>query len=81
MRFGDNLTMVQQLTDREFEVLKELTNGYNQHQIAKNLHMSWSTVRKHTERIRVKLGANSMPQAVSIAYQEGIFEAKNATVL
>lgn len=57
------------LTQREHEVLRQLTLGLSNQGIAKVLHISLSTVKYHVSHILSKLGAGSRTEAVSLAYQ------------
>lgn len=52
------------LTDREKEVLRALTNGNNYQEIADNLSISVDTVRHHIRNIYKKLHVHSQAQAV-----------------
>ncbi|MBS4039290.1 MAG: response regulator transcription factor [Flavobacteriales bacterium] len=56
-----------QLTSREVEVLEQLSKGLNYHQIADNLFLSPSTVRKHIENIYTKLQVHNKLEAVQKA--------------
>lgn len=56
-----------QLTNREVEVLEQLSKGLNYHQIADNLFLSPSTVRKHIENIYTKLQVHNKLEAVQKA--------------
>ncbi len=52
------------LTEREKEVLRALTNGNNYQEIADNLSISVDTVRHHIRNIYKKLHVHSQSQAV-----------------
>ncbi|MDG1477093.1 MAG: response regulator transcription factor [Vicingaceae bacterium] len=52
------------LTKRETEVLEQLSKGLNYQQIAENLILSPSTVRKHIENIYKKLQVHNKMEAV-----------------
>jgi len=52
------------LTKREIEVLEQLSKGLNYQQIADNLILSSSTVRKHIENIYKKLQVHNKMEAV-----------------
>jgi len=56
---------VQGLTPRELEVLRLLTDGLDQRQIASRLMISAKTVGTHIEHILGKLGVHSRAQAVA----------------
>lgn len=55
------------LTDRERELLEQLTKGLSYQQIADNLFISNGTVRKHIENIYKKLQAHNKVEALTIA--------------
>jgi DNA-binding NarL/FixJ family response regulator len=60
------------LTARELEVLTFLVSGRNTEQIAQALRISGSTVLKHVENIRGKLGVHSRAEAVAEARRRGL---------
>jgi two-component system nitrate/nitrite response regulator NarL len=55
------------LTRREREVLLLLTRGSGAHEVARQLHMSLSTVNTHMRNLRTKLGVHSTLEAVVLA--------------
>ncbi|TNE78838.1 MAG: response regulator transcription factor [Bacteroidetes bacterium] len=55
------------LSERELEVLQQISNGLSYTQIAENLFVSPSTIRKHTENIYKKLQVNSKLEAIDKA--------------
>ncbi|MCX6137810.1 MAG: response regulator transcription factor [Ignavibacteriales bacterium] len=59
------------LTDREQEILKELTSGKTYYAIAMTLNISKDTVRFHMKRIYKKLHVHSQAEAVSAAIKKG----------
>jgi NarL family two-component system response regulator LiaR len=59
-----------ELTSREKEVLKMLTEGRSNPEIAKLLFLSKSTVKFHVSSILSKLGASSRTEAVAVAMQK-----------
>jgi len=56
-----------ELTERELVVLKELGKGLSNNQIAKNLFISEHTVKKHVSSILSKLGLNHRTEAALLA--------------
>ena len=56
-------------TDRELDVLRLLGTDLNGPDIARELTVSLSTVRTHTNRIYAKLGVNNRRAAVRQAQQ------------
>ncbi|AWI24561.1 response regulator [Flavobacterium pallidum] len=55
------------LSQREIEVLEQLSKGLNYNNIAENLFLSPSTVRKHIENIYTKLQVHNKLEAVEKA--------------
>ncbi|MFN2304067.1 MAG: response regulator [Anaerolineales bacterium] len=60
------------LTDRETEVLKLLSKGYDNHQIAEELFIAEVTVRTHISRILRKLQLANRVQATLYALKKGL---------
>lgn len=58
------------LTEREREVLKLMTSGISNSQIAAALHLGDGTVRNHVSSIFSKLGVSDRTRAVLIAIQK-----------
>jgi DNA-binding NarL/FixJ family response regulator len=63
-----------QLSSREIDVLRLISAGNGNKQIADRLSIGESTVKNHISNILSKLGANDRAHAVSIALQRGILE-------
>jgi DNA-binding NarL/FixJ family response regulator len=61
-----------QLTDREREVLIEVARGHSNGEIAQLLTVSEATVKTHVGRILTKLGLRDRVQVVVFAYEAGI---------
>ena len=61
--------MIEPLSDRELDVLRLLGTDLNGPDIARELIVSLSTVRTHTNRIYAKLGVNNRRAAVRQAQQ------------
>jgi putative nucleotidyltransferase with HDIG domain len=59
------------LSPRESDVLRQLAEGNVYEEIAKNLHLSTSTVRTHLHNIYGKLGVKDRAQAVLNAAENG----------
>jgi two-component system NarL family response regulator len=66
-RIGGN-----ELTAREFEVLKLIVKGKSNKQIGDDLGISEGTVKSHVNNILDKLGVTDRTQAVSVALKRGI---------
>jgi DNA-binding NarL/FixJ family response regulator len=60
------------LTEREIEVLRLLPEGKTNREIAAELHLSLSTVKKRLERIISKLGVSDRTQAAVKAMELGL---------
>jgi len=60
------------LTDREIELLKLMTNGLSNKEIASEVSLSIRTVQGHVGQIFNKLGVNSRTEAVVRGLQEGL---------
>ncbi len=63
------------LTRREREVMMHLARGKSNQQIADELFITESTVKKHVNSIYFKLEVNSRAEAVAWAWEQGIVEA------
>jgi DNA-binding NarL/FixJ family response regulator len=61
-----------QLTDREREVLALVAGGLSNDEIAERLYVSPLTAKTHVNRAMTKLGARDRAQLVVIAYQTGL---------
>jgi DNA-binding NarL/FixJ family response regulator len=62
------------LTPRELGVLRSLATGKTNRQIAHELHLSLSTVKRHLERIISKLGVSDRTQAAVKAVELGLID-------
>lgn len=60
------------LTKREQEILEQISRGLNYHQIAVNLIISPSTVRKHIENVYKKLQVHNKVEAVQKAMKNNL---------
>ncbi|MBN2177512.1 MAG: response regulator transcription factor [Demequinaceae bacterium] len=60
------------LSEREVEVLQLMARGLSNHEIAKELFLSSTTVKTHVSHILTKLGVRDRVQAVVEAYDSGI---------
>jgi DNA-binding NarL/FixJ family response regulator len=66
------------LSAREIEVLRLLSEGKNEVQIATELFLTRSTVRTYLARIRKKLGVHSRSAAVGMAIRYGLLPDRRA---
>ena len=62
------------LSRRESEVLRLLSQGLSQHEIAERLSIKPKTVGSHIEHVLQKLGVHSRAQAVALAFREDVAE-------
>ena len=60
------------LTDREREVLALIAAGLSNEEIAGQIYISKSTVKTHAARAMMKLGARDRAQLVVFAYEAGL---------
>lgn len=63
---------VQELTEREVEVLRLVAEGYGNRQISEIVHLAEGTVKNHLSAILMKLGARDRMNAVLRALREGL---------
>jgi DNA-binding NarL/FixJ family response regulator len=68
----ESQSLASDLTKRELEVLRLLSEGLSQKQIAASLVISPKTVAAHIQHILGKLGVHSRAQAVAHAYRRGL---------
>jgi DNA-binding NarL/FixJ family response regulator len=65
-----------ELTDREREVLTHVAAGLSNDEIADRLIISPATAKTHVSRILLKLGARDRAQLVVTAYESGLVKAR-----
>ncbi len=63
---------VQELTEREREVLKHVASGLTNREIAESLTISYATAKTHVSHLLTKVGARDRAQLVIAAYEHGI---------
>jgi DNA-binding NarL/FixJ family response regulator len=62
------------LTDREVEVLRGITRGLANKQIAQELHVSQATVHTHVINLYGKIGVNTRAGATLFAFEHDLIE-------
>jgi DNA-binding NarL/FixJ family response regulator len=77
-RLRDAAFVAEQLTGREREILRLLTAGLTNRQIAARLHMSPGTVRNYLGRLFPKLDVADRTQAAVRAVELNLLEASEA---
>ena len=55
------------ISNREYEVLRKISEGFSNKEIAEKLFLSESTIKTHVSNLLVKLNAKRRTQAVQIA--------------
>jgi DNA-binding NarL/FixJ family response regulator len=63
---------IAELTERELDVIRLMSRGMSNGEIAKDLYLGEATVKTHVGRILAKLGARDRVQAVVAAYESGL---------
>jgi len=67
------------LSDREYDVLCGMANGYTNGRIGRDMGISEDTVKTHIQRMFRKWGIHDRALAVSIGYRTGVLDV-NASV-
>jgi DNA-binding NarL/FixJ family response regulator len=65
-------TRLDELTDREHEVLRLMARGASNAEIGRTLHVAGATVKTHVGSIFTKLGVRDRAAAIVFAYDHGV---------
>jgi DNA-binding NarL/FixJ family response regulator len=66
--------LVEELTERQREVLALVVQGRSNQEIARQLYLGLSTVRFHVSAILAKLGAANRAEAAAIAVKHHLLD-------
>jgi DNA-binding NarL/FixJ family response regulator len=72
--------VLEELTERELEVMGLVAEGLTNEEIAARLVISPATAKTHVSRILMKLGARDRAQLVVIAYESGLVKAAGSQI-
>jgi DNA-binding NarL/FixJ family response regulator len=78
-RTADSSHALSELSGRELEVLRLMSRGLNNAEIAEQLILGQATVKTHVASILRKLDVRDRVQAVVFAYEHGIVEPGHST--
>lgn len=71
-KLSPNHALVEQLTQREKEVLQLIAVGLTSIEIGEKLYISKNTVETHRKNLLIKLNAKNTPALLKIAYEVGL---------
>jgi DNA-binding NarL/FixJ family response regulator len=63
---------LEELTERELDILREIARGRSNAEIAGALYLSQATVKSHVNRVLSKLNLRDRTQAAVLAYETGL---------
>lgn len=72
--FSVDRAALEQLSEREIDVLRLIAGGYDNAEISGELFLSISTVKSHVRRLFGKLDISNRTQAVIYAYEGGVID-------
>jgi DNA-binding CsgD family transcriptional regulator len=68
---SSKINLLKELSPREKEALSELSSGYSRAAVAGKLQITENTLRAYIDSARIKLGAENVTHAVSLAIASG----------
>jgi DNA-binding NarL/FixJ family response regulator len=68
----EDLLPLPELSERELQVLRGMSDGKSNGQIGRELFLSEDTVKTHARRLFRKLGVNDRAQAVALGFRHGL---------
>ncbi|HEY5686279.1 MAG TPA: response regulator transcription factor [Acidimicrobiia bacterium] len=74
----DTARRLEQLSEREREVLVEMAHGHSNSEISERLFIGAATVKSHINHLFTKLGVRDRAQAVAFAYESGLVQPGEA---
>lgn len=74
---GNSLELAEELSSRELDVLKLITEGLSNQEISQRLFISQGTVKWHTSNIYGKLGVSRRTEAAALAHAHQLFSHGN----
>lgn len=66
------------LTPRELDVLRSMSRGLDNHQIARLLRIGEETVKSHSKNVLLKLGVGSRSQAAALCWKLGLMDGEGS---
>ena len=76
----DTTRRLEELSDRERQVLVEIAQGRSNAEISERLFIGAATVKSHINHLFTKLGVRDRAQAVAFAYESGLVQPGDAEV-